>query len=107
MGDAIWLGPLVAGVVFAIFFGLLFPPMLRWMSKDHTQQVSRRPIFSISTGVGAGVLFGCFMLLDKLIEAGSVGPAWSWVDRGVKLFGLIAALGGVLVIAARLLRGRA
>lgn len=107
MGDAIWVGPAVAGVVFAIFFGLLFPPMLRWMSKDQTGQTSRRPIFGALTGVGAGVLFGCFMLLDKLIESGSVGPAWSWVDRGVKLFGLVAILGGVLVVGARLLRGRA
>lgn len=107
MGDAIWVGPAVAGMAFAVFFGLLFPPMLRWIANDQAGQLSRRPMFGVLTGLCTGVLFGCFMLLERLIEAGSVGPVWSWVDRGVKLFGLIAILGGVLVIAARLLRGRA
>lgn len=106
MGDAIWLGPLVAGVVFAVLFGLMFPPLLRWLSKTGTEPVSWQPNFGVSTGVGAGLLFGCFLLLERLIEAGHVGPAWSWVDRGIKLFGLVAILGGVFVIGARLLRGR-
>ena len=106
MIDAIWVGPLVAGAAFGLFYGLLFPPMLRWVSNSDAQ-ITRRPLYHVLVGAGAGLLFGCFMLMDKLAEAGRIGPAWIWVDRGIKLFGLVCILGGVYVIGARLLRGRA
>lgn len=105
MGDALWVGPLVAGVAFGLFYGLLFPPLLRWLSGSDAQ-ITHRPLYQVLVGAGAGLLFGLFMYLDKLADAGGIGPTWSWIDRGIKLFGLVCILGGVFVIGARLLRRR-
>jgi hypothetical protein len=105
MGDAMWVGPAVMGLVFGIAFGFLFPIMSRWMASADAQP--RRGLAGqFVTGLLSGVLFGALVYMGKLIDAGSLAGGWVWFDRGVKIFGAVCALAGLWMIAMRLIRGR-
>ena len=100
MSDALWLGPLVSGLVFGLLFAYVFPVVLRRIGGPEPNP-GFTPARNAVTGLLAGVLFGALIYLDKLAGAGIAGPGWSWFLTATKWFGLVAAIGGLVLIVAR------
>lgn len=106
MTNALWIGPLVAGLAFGLLFGFGFPLLLAWLVKVPSPGVPAGVALSTKaramTGLASGVLFGTLMYIEKLVDVGAAGQGWAWLLTGTKWFGTVCILGGILVLGARL-----